>query len=205
MPSFDVDKPLGISCSPFPQVCYPNRPFRFHFTLFILYPTRKLSVRQISTFRGSPSDSPSRMDQDRGRSRSSRPSRHSRHPSESSSIPRSQSRGQRDHRSRTRSRSFSRGRTPSRSRARGPYRQNRSYSRSLSRTSSPPKSSKVSIHCNSVNLASVYIEIKLTRPSNKIVVEKLTKNVTENHVREIFGGFGEIEYLDVPMNKACKA
>jgi RNA-binding protein with serine-rich domain 1 len=38
----------------------------------------------------------------------------------------------------------------------------------------------------------------------KIVVEKLTKNVTENHVREIFGGFGEIEYLDVPINKACE-
>lgn len=39
----------------------------------------------------------------------------------------------------------------------------------------------------------------------KIVVEKLTKNVTEEHVREIFGGFGDIEYLDVPVNKACKA
>ncbi|KAJ5543049.1 hypothetical protein N7535_005478 [Penicillium sp. DV-2018c] len=36
----------------------------------------------------------------------------------------------------------------------------------------------------------------------EIVVEKLTKNVTENHIREIFGGFGEIEYLDLPVNKA---
>jgi RNA-binding protein with serine-rich domain 1 len=41
--------------------------------------------------------------------------------------------------------------------------------------------------------------------NHKIVVEKLTKNVTENHIREIFGGFGEIEYLDLPINKACKA
>ncbi|KAJ5411963.1 uncharacterized protein N7487_006322 [Penicillium crustosum] len=38
--------------------------------------------------------------------------------------------------------------------------------------------------------------------SSKIVVEKLTKNVTESHIREIFGGFGEIEYLDLPINKA---
>ncbi|QQK40007.1 AAA family ATPase, putative [Penicillium digitatum] len=44
---------------------------------------------------------------------------------------------------------------------------------------------------------------KLNFPSSQqIVVEKLTKNVTENHIREIFGGFGEIEYLDLPINKA---
>ncbi|OGE54805.1 hypothetical protein PENARI_c005G04738 [Penicillium arizonense] len=38
--------------------------------------------------------------------------------------------------------------------------------------------------------------------SHSIVVEKLTKNVTENHIREIFGDFGDIEYLDLPINKA---
>ncbi|KAJ5486344.1 hypothetical protein N7530_000644 [Penicillium desertorum] len=38
--------------------------------------------------------------------------------------------------------------------------------------------------------------------TQQIVVEKLTKNVTENHIREIFGGFGEIEYLDLPINEA---
>ncbi|KAF5862820.1 hypothetical protein ETB97_011168 [Aspergillus alliaceus] len=37
---------------------------------------------------------------------------------------------------------------------------------------------------------------------SKIVVEKLTKNVTESHLREIFGSFGGIESLDLPMNKA---
>ena len=53
---------------------------------------------------------------------------------------------------------------------------------------------------------SLFIDIELIFiPNMKIVVEKLTKNVTENHVREIFGGFGDIEYLDVPINKACKA
>ncbi|KAB8069284.1 hypothetical protein BDV29DRAFT_56429 [Aspergillus leporis] len=42
---------------------------------------------------------------------------------------------------------------------------------------------------------------KLTYKS-KIVVEKLTKNVTELHLREIFGSFGGIDSLDLPMNKA---
>ncbi|RAK98041.1 RNA-binding protein with serine-rich domain 1 [Aspergillus ibericus CBS 121593] len=41
-----------------------------------------------------------------------------------------------------------------------------------------------------------------TSRSSKIVVEKLTKNVTESHLREIFGGFGDIQSLDLPMNKA---
>ncbi|GLA06129.1 hypothetical protein AnigIFM60653_006652 [Aspergillus niger] len=39
-------------------------------------------------------------------------------------------------------------------------------------------------------------------PLNQIVIEKLTKNVTESHLREIFGGFGDIQSLDLPMNKA---
>ncbi|TGO66216.1 hypothetical protein BOTNAR_0065g00020 [Botryotinia narcissicola] len=37
--------------------------------------------------------------------------------------------------------------------------------------------------------------------STKVVIEKLTKNVTEDHLREIFGSFGEIKDLDVPMNR----
>ncbi|KAK0612454.1 hypothetical protein B0T17DRAFT_462572, partial [Bombardia bombarda] len=34
-----------------------------------------------------------------------------------------------------------------------------------------------------------------------IVVERLTKNVNENHLREIFGQYGEIEDLDLPLNR----
>lgn len=77
-------------------------------------------------------------------------------------------------RSRSRSRSPTRDRSRSRSRS---YRQ-RSYSRSPSRPESPdaPRSAKV-------------------------VVEKLTKNVNEGHLREIFGAYGEIEAVEMPMNR----
>ncbi|KAH0844955.1 hypothetical protein FOPE_09910 [Fonsecaea pedrosoi] len=37
--------------------------------------------------------------------------------------------------------------------------------------------------------------------SSKIVVEKLTRNVTEAHLREIFGSYGRIESIDLPLNK----
>lgn len=37
----------------------------------------------------------------------------------------------------------------------------------------------------------------------QIVVEKLTKNVHENHLREIFGAYGNIQELDLPMNRQC--
>jgi RNA-binding protein with serine-rich domain 1 len=35
------------------------------------------------------------------------------------------------------------------------------------------------------------------------VVEKLTKNVTEGHLREIFASYGRIESIDLPLNKQC--
>ncbi|KAI9769965.1 MAG: hypothetical protein M1840_003676 [Geoglossum simile] len=35
----------------------------------------------------------------------------------------------------------------------------------------------------------------------QIVVEKLTKNVNENHLREIFGAYGSIRDLDMPINR----
>ncbi|OOQ85773.1 hypothetical protein PEBR_23752 [Penicillium brasilianum] len=95
------------------------------------------------------------------------------------SVTRSPSPG-RQRRTKSRSRSVSRGRSPSRSRSPGRggrrYR-SASYSRSPSPNQSPPQSAK-------------------------IVVEKLTKNVTEKHLREIFGSFGDIEYLDLPMNRS---
>jgi RNA recognition motif-containing protein len=40
--------------------------------------------------------------------------------------------------------------------------------------------------------------------SSKIVVEKLTRNVNEGHLREIFGSYGRIESIDLPLNKQCE-
>ncbi|AEO64875.1 uncharacterized protein THITE_2030109, partial [Thermothielavioides terrestris NRRL 8126] len=34
-----------------------------------------------------------------------------------------------------------------------------------------------------------------------IVVERLTKNVNEDHLYEIFGQYGEIDDLDLPVNR----
>ncbi|KAI0475755.1 RNA-binding domain-containing protein [Xylariaceae sp. FL0804] len=39
------------------------------------------------------------------------------------------------------------------------------------------------------------------RGSTKIVVEKLTKNINEDHLYEIFGQYGPIRDLDLPMNR----
>jgi len=77
--------------------------------------------------------------------------------------------------------SRSRSRTPSRPRSRSPAprRTSQTPPRSL-RSPTPPQRSA------------------------KIVVEKLTKNVTEAHVREIFGSYGEIKEVDMPMNRQCK-
>jgi RNA-binding protein with serine-rich domain 1 len=79
---------------------------------------------------------------------------------------------------RSASRTLTRSRSPSRDSGSRRYRE-RSYSRSISRERGPKQSSK-------------------------IVVEKLTKNVTEAHLRDIFGSYGEIESLDLPMNRQCK-
>ncbi|KAF4550907.1 RNA recognition motif-containing protein 21 [Elsinoe fawcettii] len=38
--------------------------------------------------------------------------------------------------------------------------------------------------------------------SSKIVVEKLTKNVNEGHLREIFSVYGHISDMDMPLNRA---
>ncbi|KAK4541151.1 hypothetical protein LTR36_008225 [Oleoguttula mirabilis] len=85
--------------------------------------------------------------------------------------------GARDHsRSRTRSRSASRAR----SRTRSP--RDRSYSRSVTR--SPTRSPSPSVP-----------------QSAKIVIEKLTKNVNEGHLREIFSTYGVIQELEMPMNR----
>ncbi|CZS91548.1 hypothetical protein WAI453_011754 [Rhynchosporium graminicola] len=38
--------------------------------------------------------------------------------------------------------------------------------------------------------------------STKVVIEKLTKNVNEAHLREIFSQYGQIRDLDMPMNRS---
>ena len=76
-----------------------------------------------------------------------------------------------------RGRSASRSRSPEREGG-GAYRE-RSYSRSPAPEARRPQSSK-------------------------IVVEKITRNVNEAHLREIFGSYGRIESVEVPMNRQCK-
>lgn len=82
-----------------------------------------------------------------------------------------------------------RGRSPTRSPSRSPARRNgrrydsRSASRSQSRSRSRSRSASPKLH------------------STKLVVEKLTKNIEEQHLREMFGEYGEIEDLDLPIGR----
>ncbi|KAL9128567.1 MAG: hypothetical protein Q9175_007498 [Cornicularia normoerica] len=114
---------------------------------------------------------PRRTISPRSRSRSRTPSRT---PSAHSDRRNGVKNGSEHSRSLTRSAS----RSGSGGRAGRRYR-DRSYTRSPSRASPLPKSSK-------------------------IVVEKLTKNVNEGHLREIFGAYGSIRELDLPMNRQCQ-
>jgi hypothetical protein len=38
----------------------------------------------------------------------------------------------------------------------------------------------------------------------QIVVEKLTKNVNEDHLKEIFAHYGTVQDIDMPINRQCK-
>lgn len=156
------------------------------------------------------------------RSRTRSPSRdpsHTRSPSRPRSAQSGSPRRSVTPRSPTRSRSITRSRSPtspsprrngrrsytpeSRSRSRG-----RSYSRSLTpRDRSPaPRSAKVSI----LPVLDATSRAALPQPSctstlthQQIVVEALTRNVKEDHVREIFGKYGVIKELTMPMNPTC--
>lgn len=123
---------------------------------------------------------------------------HSRNASRSasrSSIPRERSRSRQrsfSPRSRSRSDSLSRKRKADApqnngyvnehddkwSPRRSPHRRDRSEDLSRSRSRSPQRSSKV-------------------------VVERLTKNVREGHLREIFEVYGQLKDVDLPMNQQC--
>ncbi|KAG9715275.1 hypothetical protein KCU84_g11830, partial [Aureobasidium melanogenum] len=78
-----------------------------------------------------------------------------------------------------RSRSRTRTRSPAHSRSRSRSYRARSTSRGRDRSPTPP----------------------MPR-SSKIVIEKLTKNVTSAHLNEIFSTYGAIADLDMPLNKS---
>ncbi|CAG8438013.1 6824_t:CDS:10 [Ambispora gerdemannii] len=79
----------------------------------------------------------------------------------------------------------SRSRSYSKSRSRS-----LSYSRSRSRSLPPSRSRRGA---------------SSPAPLTKIIVEKLTKNVTVAHLQEIFGTFGTITHIDLPINKKWNA
>lgn len=94
-------------------------------------------------------------------------------------------------------RSRSRDRSPSRDRPNGARDDSRSPVRSRSRSRSRSYRDRSYTRSRSRSRNS-----SPDRPrSAKIVIEKLTKNVNEGHLREIFGSYGSIEDLEMPINK----
>ncbi|KUI58985.1 RNA-binding protein with serine-rich domain 1-A [Cytospora mali] len=114
----------------------------------------------------------------------------------------SRSRGRsQDSRPRSKTRSLSRRRSPSRE-SRSPVpRHNGRYrdSRSRSLTRSRSRSRDDIVRSPSRGRSRSRSESPLR--STKIVVERLTKNVTEEHLREIFGAYGTIHDMDVPLSR----
>lgn len=98
-----------------------------------------------------------------------------------------------------RSRSISRSPTPL-----PPSRRNGNRTRTPSRSRSPSRGANRSYRDRSYSRSPSRPLSHRGVQSSKIVVEKLTKNVTEAHLREIFSTYGRIESLDMPMNRQCK-
>ncbi|KAK9458210.1 hypothetical protein V1511DRAFT_31939 [Dipodascopsis uninucleata] len=88
-------------------------------------------------------------------------------------------------------------------------RSSRSYSRSYSPRSRTPdsqsrsRSRSRSLSYDSRSLSPGYSRSPTPERSRNstILAENLTRNVTEDHVREIFGNYGTIDEVDFPMNK----
>ncbi|KAL6882826.1 hypothetical protein HDV57DRAFT_461235 [Trichoderma longibrachiatum] len=132
-----------------------------------------------------PSRSPSRS---RNRSASRSPPRSVDSPSPAGRRRRYDSRSLSRSRSRSRSRSVSISRSRSRS---------RSLSRSRSRSLTPPRRNGRHRSSSRDSRSPSDSPPRYT----KIVVERLSKNVNEEHLFEIFGQFGPIYDLDLPMNR----
>ena len=159
--------------------------------------SRSRSRTPVSVRSRSPRRSISPRSADRSRSRSRTPTPRAERYDRRNGGRRSASRTPSPAQPRSRSRSVSRDRGERGGGARG-------YSRSPARGGPPPRSAKVrssaliSLHAFGSHFmrADVFFF--------QIVIEKLTKNVTEAHLREIFAVYGSIQDLDMPMNRQCE-
>lgn len=109
--------------------------------------------------------------------------------------------------SRGRPRSPTRSMSPRSDVSRSPARQRRHDSRSLLRSITPPPRRNGRNRSNSRSWSRGRgrdsrdaSESPVSR-STKIVVERLSKNINQDHLHEIFGQFGPIKDLDLPMNR----
>ncbi|KAG5944551.1 hypothetical protein E4U53_006874 [Claviceps sorghi] len=109
--------------------------------------------------------------------------------------------------SRGRARSLTRSLSPRSGASRSPLHQRRHGSRSLSPSMTPPPRRNGRYRSNSRSWSRgrgrdsrEASESPVSR-STKIVVERLSKNINQDHLYEIFGQFGPIRDLDLPMNR----
>ncbi|KAG6006431.1 hypothetical protein E4U21_007049 [Claviceps maximensis] len=109
--------------------------------------------------------------------------------------------------SRGRARSLTRSMSPRSDVSRSPLRQRRHDSRSPSRSMTPPprrngryRSTSRSWSRGRGRDGRDASESPVPR-STKIVVERLSKNINQDHLYEIFGQFGPIKDLDLPLNR----
>ncbi|KAK9479602.1 hypothetical protein V1514DRAFT_327666 [Lipomyces japonicus] len=108
-------------------------------------------------------------------------------------------------RSRSRSRSFDSRSSRSRSRSRGRSRTPDSYDsrgrRSSSFDSRSPSPARARDRNRDWSRSGGRFRIPERAKKNEIIVENLTRNVNEDHVREIFNLYGKIVNLDFPLNR----